>query len=285
MPGFLVFFGWVCFCGFFFASGLGPAKHLYSRRLLSAFLSHSSTTPLSFLIVSPAHLFRVFFLYGEKEHLIPACWARYMGRPFFPVENQEACVEENGLLWLESRQQTRGQRLSGQSFSRELLQATDPLWCCSWFTVSPGTSVCAAALVRVNSNQATFYSIHNLFLGLHLLLTHCRIARNAHPSQHRYRNGAPSSPALELPAGRKQSVAPEILNFTFPWWKQKRCPTNALPYSACAGSVSLGLVSGACVEQRVSIMMGDVVGIGSFLSKSAKTGLWLTLVLYFFFSF
>lgn len=78
---------------FFCASGLGLAKHLYSRMPPSAFLTLSSTSPVFFLVMSPVHLFR--WREGTPN---PCLLARYVGRLFFPVENQEACVEEDSLL-------------------------------------------------------------------------------------------------------------------------------------------------------------------------------------------
>lgn len=149
-------------------------------------LACSSTTPVSHPSISSAHLFGVFPMEREVTSN-PCTLGQVYGKPFFfffPCRKSGSLCEAKQFAVIREQAAEQKAEISGQSFSRESLQATDPLWCCSWFTVSPGTSVCASALVRVNSNQAIFCSIHKLFLGLCLQLTRCRSSRSAHASQH-----------------------------------------------------------------------------------------------------
>lgn len=67
---------------FFCASGLGPAKHLCSRSHVPAFLTYSSTAPISFMIISPAHLFRVFSAERGKGTSNPWLFGQVCGKAF-----------------------------------------------------------------------------------------------------------------------------------------------------------------------------------------------------------
>lgn len=138
-------------------------------------------------------------------------------------------------------------------------------------TVSPGTSVCASALDRINNNEAVFYFIHNIFLGLYLPLTNGRSARSVHTSQHTYKKSSSSI----LVCWQEIVISTRNFKFSFPEQNQKHCSTDTLSFSACAGSLRLGLVTTACVTKHLDGWRSwqDLDRILPLKSCKNKTGL------------